>query len=61
MIQQLQQEKKKITEFPRASNPYAELLKLYIFIHKKLQIKIETFFSSVGLPFCKFQLRIDLK
>lgn len=37
MIQQLKREpkKKKITEFPRASNPYAELLKLYIFIHIK--------------------------
>ena len=36
MIQQLKRgTKKEITEFPRASNPYAELLKLYIFIHKK--------------------------
>lgn len=29
---------------------------------KKLQIKIEFFFPfSVWLPFCNFQLRIDLK
>lgn len=32
MIQQQERTKKKITEFPEASNPYAELLKLYIFI-----------------------------
>lgn len=31
MIQQQERTKKKITEFPEASNPYAELLK-YIFI-----------------------------
>lgn len=65
MIQQ--QKKRKITELPRASNPYAEIIiKLYIFIHieKELQIKIEMCFLcfvSVWLPFCNFQLRIDLK
>lgn len=45
-----EEQKKKITEFPRASYPYAELLKLYIFIHKKtLQIKVEMIFYVFSL------------